>query len=167
MMVIGVLLWCCLANAASAELSRGFKTGVVPGPAAKAFTSSQSDIVVLSNFSFGTLVVNGSGTATVAPNGLVSTTGAVSATGGFPQALRLELKSHPGNSYQLMLPDSVTLRNPIGATMALRSFVSSPGTTGVFGSAKVRINTGGTLQISSNQPGGNYQGDFEVIVTYN
>lgn len=165
---IGFLLWSCLLSAASAQGCRGLM-GVrasAKGPVGMT-TKAQTDLIVRNDFSFGTLVVNGAGTATITPSGLLTTTGGVTSAGGFPQAAVVQLNSHPNQDYALMLPASVTLTNSTGATMVLRSFAFDPGATGRMRNGKKDISIGGTLQVSSNQAGGAYQGSFDIIVTYN
>lgn len=118
------------------------------------------------DFNFGSLAVNGAGTAVLTPSGTLSTTGGVISVGGFPEPAILALKGHPKSTYTLMLPSSVTLTNSTGATLILREFTYSPGTTGELHSSKEDVYVGGTLYIQGNQPAGSYHGNLDVIVTY-
>jgi hypothetical protein len=130
-------------------------------------TKAQTDLIVQQDINFGTLLVNAAGTATISPSGAVTTTGGVIAAGGFPQAAVLELNSHPHEPYALLLPNSVTLTNSTGATMVLRNFTFNPPATGMMGNGKLDMSVGATLQVTSNQAGGAYQENIDVIVTYN
>lgn len=129
-------------------------------------SNSSNEVTVLQNFNFGTLVISGPGTVRISPEGVLTTTGGVNSAGGFPQAAILRLNSHPGNTYTLDLPSSVTLTSAGGGAMLLRNFTFNPAAVGSMHSSKQEVTVGATLQVSSNQAGGAYRGNIDVVVSY-
>ncbi|HUR41765.1 MAG TPA: DUF4402 domain-containing protein [Verrucomicrobiae bacterium] len=121
--------------------------------------------------SFGRFAAGSGGTVTVTPTGARSSSGPIyllSASSG--QEARYTITGGSDLAYSITLPadDSVTLSSGTGPTMVVTRFTSGPASTGQFGPTGAQaIAVGATLNISANQPAGNYGGSYSITVNYN
>lgn len=136
----------------------------LPGQAADKVGS----LTTASNLALGRFIAASGGTVVVDPAGVRSTTGVIPLPGGTISAAAFNL-SVTGNGKSLAwttitLPSSATLSSG-SASMTLNAFTSNPDRT-FIGSALTQLTVGATLNVSPNQPGGDYTGTFLVTVNY-
>lgn len=77
--------------------------------------------------------------------------------------------ANAGYTIALPVDDAVTLTSG-NNNMKVKTFISSPATSGTLSSATPGVQTlyvGATLSVGSNQPSGSYSGTFTVTVHYN
>jgi hypothetical protein len=129
------------------------------------------DITKNLDLSFGSITPSASadGTMTLAPNGLVSTTGGVtsrSGSGYSPAAYRIS--GVPAASFSVTIaPGTVALSGP-GQTLTVSDFVLSQATLITLDNSGLAFfNVGATLFVNAGQLPGNYTGTFDVTVAYN
>jgi Domain of unknown function (DUF4402) len=150
--------------------------------AASAQTASTTASVTVENYalditknldlSFGSITPSASadGTMTLAPNGLVSTTGGVtsrSGSGYSPAAYTIS--GVPAASFSVTVaPTTVTLSGP-GGTLTVGDFALNQATpiTLDSNSGLAFLNVGATLFVNAGQLPGKYTGTFDVTVAYN
>ncbi|TCM19786.1 uncharacterized protein DUF4402 [Novosphingobium sp. PhB165] len=164
--LLGAVLCTLAPGAALAAEAKGSATAEVVAPA---------QIVPLAYLRFGAFT-----RPTTAGTETVSTTGAVTGTGGMASNLSLAQSSGGrgaasfqlnGSAYRLFLvtlPGTTTISSG-AATMQVSDFTSDAGTfgIGVLGAlGQDTLNVGGTLNVSANQAPGNYSGTFTLTVYY-
>lgn len=108
------------------------------------------------------------GGVNLSPEGIRSTTGG-SLLGDFSAvtAATFAVKGAPYATYAILLPPSITMTGPSG-TMQVTLFSSTPDGSGLLdGTGQQQLTVGATLNLSANQPDGDYRGTFAVMVIYN
>jgi hypothetical protein len=127
------------------------------------------NVTATRDLALGRFAASGGGTVVVSPAGVRSTPGGVVLlSGGTVSSAAFSLtESGSGTALtwtSISLPASATLTSG-AASMTLTNFTSNP--TGTFdGSALRELTVGATLNVSPNQPAGNYTGTFSVTVDY-
>lgn len=106
---------------------------------------------------------DGPGTATVTPDGTLSTSGYAIPMGGNPQAGKYKLKGKKNAWVLVTLPTSATLYSNWG-TATLTNFVSDPpaGMVQLNNKGNLTLKLGATLTVPPGQPGGRYRGHFTI-----
>ncbi|HEY9081614.1 DUF4402 domain-containing protein [Magnetovibrio sp.] len=107
----------------------------------------------------------GPGTATVSPDGILTTGGTAVHLDGNPRAAEFKIEGRKNATVFITLPTTVTVSGPAGSAL-LTNFVSSPpaGAAQLDGRGKLTLKMGATLNIPTGQAGGEYSGDFTVYV---
>lgn len=118
----------------------------------------------------GDVTLNPQTTGRISGGPVLATTGTVT-----PAAFTVSGKRNA--SYAIILPVSITLAGPGGASMTVGSFTASVGggapasnATGLLpnaASASQTFAVGGTLTLGASQTDGDYTGTFDVTVAYN
>ncbi len=121
--------------------------------------------------SFGAFTAGGGGSITVTPGGARSKTGGVIlvSQSGTASAAQFTISGTPNAAFAITLPadGTVLLSDGAAATMALKSFTSSPSLTGMLGGGgTASISVGATLTVGNGQTPASYSGAFTVTVNY-
>jgi hypothetical protein len=121
--------------------------------------------------SFGAFIAGSGGAVVVSPLGGRSRAGGVVLVGqgAVAGAAQFIINGAAFASYSITLPadNLVRLSNENSQSMAVQSFVSSPGATGTLpaGGAQV-LSVGATLAVGGGQAAGAYTGSFSVTLNY-
>lgn len=121
---------------------------------------------------FGKFVAGTGGAVTVDPNGARSRSGGVFLLGSSAgSAASFSVSDvNPANanlSYIISLPDNGTVTLNSGAyAMPLNNFSSTPSGSGMLSAGSQILTVGATLSVNSNQPPGNYSGNFSITLNY-
>jgi hypothetical protein len=106
----------------------------------------------------------------------VSTTGAVTTTGGMvgntavaqgssgPRAGTFRVSGEPGRQFFVTLPPSATVTRP-GSSMTITLFTVGALTGSAVGTLDIAV--GGTLTVQGGQAVGTYNGTYQITATYN
>jgi Domain of unknown function (DUF4402) len=145
---------------------------VVAAPPNKATVTLVHPLTLLktADLDFGTLIVNGAGTAVINPvSNVETTTGGVVMAGGTPHGAAFTGAATGLSLIFVQQPTgSVTLTRVGGTqTMSVSNFTMQNGNlylTLVTGAFSFRV--GGTLNVAAGQLDGNYVGTFDVTATY-
>ncbi len=130
-------------------------------------------IVNTDGLNFGTIAVNGAGSATVSADNSSNSCSATLVCGGVRAPAAFSITGSDTVGVAVTLPSSAATLTYVGwtgagaaPTMSLNSFTSyfPNGTTLVSGATSVQV--GGTLAVGAAQPAGNYSGTFNVSVQY-
>jgi len=128
-------------------------------------------IVAINPLRFGVLAQ-----PTTAGTVRVSTTGAVTTTGGMignnaiaqgssgPQAGTFRVSGEPGRQFFVNLPNAATVTKT-GASMTITLFTVGALTGSPVGTLDIAV--GGTLSIQAGQAVGTYTGTYQITATYN
>jgi hypothetical protein len=109
------------------------------------------------------------GTLTVSTTGAVSTTGGVIGSNAInqgalgPRAGTFRVTGEPGASFGVVLPPTATVTAP-GGSMTISLFTVGALTGSPVGTLDIAV--GGTLAVSANQPVGSYSGTYQITVNY-
>lgn len=170
-------MWGVIRSAAAVALS-AVLVHAVPARAQNAQVSTvavevfgDSDLRKDSDLLFGNLAPGTSGgTAIIAPNGAVSTTGSVVQAGGTTGAATFSFQRRfLRNDPNIVGPtgsDYVDLVNPSAPArpMRLRNFTNDYAPGGPLNGSRYIFHVGGTLDVAADQPGGLYTGSFTVTL---
>lgn len=161
---IGLLLGFVLdAGAASAQC----RLCATPPTTAEPDDTAPVRIEVETNLDFDRLVLGGEGTgsASLSPDGTRRTSGGVLSIGGRAMVGTVTVRGEPGRSVRIGLPRTITLIGPSGSLQidAIRSDLPSLPRIGTNGSLSFRF--GGELHVSGTADGA-FRGDFSVDVDY-
>ncbi len=116
---------------------------------------------------FGVLVADSDGGSVVVPAVVSPTptdTGIKRASGNVTSDHFTLANLDTATSYAVAVQDSVTIKNGNNDTMTVSPLTVSE--TPVTGVTSKELYVGGTLTIGSDQPSGDYTGDYTVTVTY-
>jgi hypothetical protein len=109
-----------------------------------------------------------SGTVTIdsATGTKVAGGGAVNLGGIHTRAL-FEINGEKNRSFSIMLPGSITITAPGGATTTITGFESTPAFTGTLDNqGKAQVYVGAVLQVAAGQTTGTYTSIFDITVDY-
>lgn len=141
------------------------------GVAFQALALQPLTVLTSRELAFGRFAAGLGGNIVVSPGGVRTSSGGVvllsSASGSSAQ---MTVTGEPNTTYSIGLPlDGVlVLRNATGAAMPVKTFVSTPGSSGQVGVGGSQIiNIGATLVVAPGQAVGNYSGTFAVSLNYN
>lgn len=108
--------------------------------------------------------ITGPGTATLSPQGILSTTGDVFIMSNRVQAARFIVKGPRNKNVIITLPTSVTVSNG-SSTTTLTNFQSIPsGVVNLGNNGRLVIKVGATMNIPPGLPRGSYYGPFTIYV---
>jgi hypothetical protein len=131
---------------------------------------STVNLITLSGLRFGQISASHMpGTIILEPGGARTSTQGASINKAVPGGpASFEIIGNPSATYNISLPDSVTLRSPNGQNMEVNRFTSLPSATGQLGAdGRQILYVGGTLNVNANQLYGEYSGVMAVTVEYN
>lgn len=137
---------------------------------AAAVVSSASRLSKDADLDFGTIIPNGGGTVTIAPNGSISTTGGVAAAGGAPHPAAFSFDRQIFVDYPAYAGpgagDSIELINPADPSrpMQLHDFTTDFSFFSYFFQSNYTFHVGGTIDVAADQPPGVYSGTFTVTL---
>ncbi len=109
------------------------------------------------------------GTLTVSTTGAVSTTGGVTGSNAINQgalgarAGTFRVTGEPGASFGVVLPPTATVTAP-GGSMTISLFTVGALAGSAVGTLDIAV--GGTLSVKANQTVGAYSGTYQITVTY-
>ena len=110
---------------------------------------------------------NATGTVTVGADGSRTFDGGVTLIGTTFSAAAFMVIGEADATFSVKLPKKkVSLTNSSGEKMKVHSFSHSAGTTPTITSGGTSFNVGATIDVSSSQPAGVYNGTFDVTVTF-
>ena len=159
--------------------------GAIAQPALAASTDLQLHAVILTpvqitanqSLNFGSLTESGSGGSVSVNNlGASSTGGGVTSIAGTIQAGQFTLKGGTGVQIDVTGPDSVSIFNSSGSSMAVGAFTvngaagtinATPFSTALAASTASGFDLGGTLTIGAGQNAGTYAGMITLTANYN
>lgn len=130
------------------------------GPNKKACTDAMT-IVLQQDIHFGNFVSTTGGTVTIATDGSRTATGGVVLAGGSPAAGIYEVNSTLAGCevypVKIKLPNTTTLTEPIGSTMAVINFISFPATSFILTPGIPQlVEIGADITVLAAQAGGTY-----------
>ena len=142
--------------------------------AALAAPASWALVMTIQNnqeLSFGSFVAGSGGSVTIGTSGARSASGGVLLIpSGAGAAAQFTVSGDANATYTILLPgnDFVKLSGP-GGDMFINDFTGSPsGAAGQLSAGGSQsLSVGGTLNVASGQPPGQYAGSFSVTVDYN
>jgi hypothetical protein len=127
-------------------------------------------IVATSSLRFGVIArPSTAGTLTVSTTGAVSTTGGMVGSNAInqgalgPRAGTFRVSGEPGASFGVVLPPTATVTAP-GGSMTISLFTVGALTGSAVGTLDIAV--GGTLTVSANQTVGAYSGTYQITATY-
>jgi hypothetical protein len=158
-MIIGLVFSASVYGQSSATATA---SATIVGPIAIANTT---------NMNFGNVAVGASGgTVVMTPAGVRSVTGGVTlpATAGTVSAAAFNVTGVDTYTFAITLPVAAVTITSGANTMTVTNFTSTPSGTGTI-SGTTSLTVGATLNVSANQPSGNYVSGtpFTVTVNYN
>ena len=134
--------------------------------------AQQTTLSTARGLDFGRFVAGSGGTVILAPTGLRSRTGGVvllnSPTAG-QAAFNVGKSGNGGGSKAVIItvPANGAIRLTSGAnSMAVGTFVNSPGTLLSIPNGGTTLSVGATLTVAPNQAPGSYSGTFPMTVNY-
>lgn len=144
-------IWTLVSGAAQAQ---GKPINVLPNPQALEFA------LVGSTATSGTITIDSStGTKTAAGGAL--------ALGGLHTRAHFQIRGEKNRSFSIILPGSITITAPGGATTTITGFESTPAVTGTLdNSGKASVYVGAVLQVGVGQTSGVYASVFDITVQY-
>ena len=123
---------------------------------------------VQSSLDFDRLIFagNGSGSATLLPDGTKRTSGGILTMGGRAMVGSVTVRGEPGRNVRVSLPPSITLYGTSGGQVRIDSIHSDLSALPRIGSNGVlTFRFGGELHVAGNIDG-DFRGDFQVDVDY-
>jgi len=140
---------------------------------AKATIAAPLSIESIEEMEFGIIVANSGGDVKLNLDGTREVASGdvefIDGISGTVQAAKFEVKGHPNATVDVDFDNSTTLTHTNGSdVMTLKDITSSHSTIDMSGTPgnTVEFQMGGTLEIGSGQQAGDYQGTFEVKVSY-
>jgi hypothetical protein len=134
-------------------------------------SAAPTGIANIDPLAFGMFAAGSGGSVLVSPAGMRSPAGGVVLLSpGSGSAARFDVSGDANQVYAIALPanGSVSLSRDGANVMPLTDFTSSPAGSGLLNPlGRQRISVGARLNVSSQQPSGNYQGSFVIHVDYN
>ncbi|MBL4673959.1 MAG: DUF4402 domain-containing protein [Arenicella sp.] len=158
------------AMAVSLVLSTGAMAQVtdqVTGQMSATVLAQDITLTQVETLRFGTLLPFGrAGTIRIHTNGVTQGVNALSTADGGPSLWTVEgIGSAP---YNVALPASAAVTDAAGNNMTVNTFSRSGGSQLVLDAAgDASFAVGAYLQVGANQPAGNYNGTYQVTVSYN
>lgn len=139
-----------------------------PTVAPEADAAAPVKLEVQSSLDFDRLIFsgNGSGSATLLPDGTRRTSGGILTIGGRAMVGSVTVRGEAGRDIRITLPQSITLYGTSGGQVridSIRSDLSSLPRIGPNGMLTFRF--GGELHVAGNVDG-DFRGDFQVDVDY-
>lgn len=122
------------------------------------------------DIAFGSFAAGTGGTVVISPAGSRSASGGVVLfSAGDGTAAQFTISGDPEFIYSISLPSdgTVSLSDGNGHSMDINGFTSQPALSGHLSAGGSQVLAiGATLHVGSNQPAGNYAGDFPITVNY-
>lgn len=117
---------------------------------------------------FGSVVPGSTATgkATVSHDGTLQCDAVLTCLGDNISAARFVVSGEVGNTYEITLPETITLTSG-SDTMTVIQIIASSATGSIAANGNDEFTVGGALQVSAGQAAGNYTGTFVVNVDYN
>jgi hypothetical protein len=163
-------LFCLLALFYSGKEARAAEASctatIVPAISASKNTTTETG----GDLAFGVIIPSGtSGTVTIAPSTSDRTRdGGVVLVASTYGAASFNVYGGANTAFTIALPDTGSINISSGSnTMKVQRFtVYPPGAVTLDNLGQATFNIGGTLDVSADQPPGNYTGSFTVTVAY-
>ncbi len=128
-------------------------------------------IVATAPLRFGAMVQpTTAGTVTVSTTGAITTSGgmvgntAIAQGGSGPQAGTFRVSGEPGRQFFVTLPAAATVTRT-GSSMTITLFTVGALTGSPVGTLDIAV--GGTLAVAGSQPVGTYNGTYQITASYN
>lgn len=174
--VLGSAALAALGIAAAAPGANAATTGVK----ISATVLAPVQVTATRTLNFGSFTETGTGTFKVAVNDAPTTSASITPIGGTVQAGGFKIQASAGRQVTVTAPATATITETAGgtATMSVTAFeLALPGPasttagtltdTSVAGGSETGYRLGGTLNVTTGQTTGTYQGSVNVTVNYN
>ena len=128
--------------------------------------TAEISIQELQGLNFGNILADpNKSTVTVSPTGSYSATG-LTIVRGFPQEGTFKIYGEPNYSVFVEFYNNERIEGP-GKRMKIKNFKTLPSNSFSFGySGNFTVRVGADLEISKDQTGGRYEGQYAIIVSY-